>query len=203
MRLVSETANFVIERHGGTPLAYEAIGAISGQPLERIFRLVWPGMSDADVLAYRDEYRARYDQIAIPATRLYRGAKATLRAFRRAGILQATVTGKRARDCERILRGLGIENEVDAYLGGDLVPHPKPAPDLALAALERLDVDPTDAAVIGDTRSDMLMGRDAGTRTIQVLWGYESEPLAEADAVARTWRELRALVLDGPPGAAG
>ena len=36
----------------------------------------------------------------------------TLDAFHRAGLRQATVTGKRAQDCEKILRGLGIDREI-------------------------------------------------------------------------------------------
>jgi len=58
-----------------------------------------------DVERYRVEYRTRYDDVAIPATRLYRGARTTLRDFHRAGLLQATVTGKRAADCERSCAG--------------------------------------------------------------------------------------------------
>ena len=168
---------------------------MTGLPIESIFRMAWPDLSDADAITYRAEYRARYDEVAIPATKLYRGAKTTLRAFRRAGLRQGTVTGKRAADCERILRGLGLTHEIDVYLGGDSVARPKPAPDLALAAVERLGVQPAEAVVVGDTIADMRMGRDAGARTIQVLWGVETDPLEDADEVVRTWPELRDRIL--------
>lgn len=39
------------------------------------------------------------------------------------------------------------------------------------------------------------MGRAAGARTIQVLWGYEAEAVPEADVAVRTWPELRARIL--------
>ena len=116
-----DTANAVIARRGGTPLDFHAVGRMTGLPLEAIFRLAWPDLSDADAVACRTEYRDLYDRTVIPATRLFRGAKATLRALHRDGLLQATVTGKLARDCERILRGLGIAREIDLYLGGDSV----------------------------------------------------------------------------------
>src|ERR1700704_3703404 len=138
VRFVVDTANRVIEAHGGTALEHETVGGMTGLPLEAIFRTAWPDLTPNDAVRYRDEYRAIYDREIIPATRLFRGARATLHAFHSAGLLQATVTGKRAVDCERILRGLRITSEIEAYLGGDSAPHPKPAPDLALAAMERI-----------------------------------------------------------------
>ncbi len=200
VRFVVDTANLVIARHGGRRLDYDEVGRMTGLPLEAIFRHVWPDLSPDDAVTYRDEYRAHYDEHVVPATRLFRGAKATLRAFHRAGLLQATVTGKRAADCERILRGLGIARDIDVYLGGDSASRAKPAPDLALLAIARLGIRAGDAVVVGDTRGDMEMGRAAGARTLQVLWGFEREPLPEADMTARTWSELRARILpaDGP-----
>jgi len=200
VRFVVDTANLVIDRHGGRHLDFDEVGQVTGLPLEAIFRLAWPDLSPDDAVTYRDEYRAHYDEHIIPATRLFRGAKTTLRLFHRAGLRQATVTGKRAADCERILRGLGIARDIDAYLGGDSVPRAKPAPDLALLAIERLGIRARDAVVVGDTRGDMEMGRTAGARTLQVLWGFEREPLPDADMTARTWSELRARILppDGP-----
>jgi phosphoglycolate phosphatase len=198
--LVVETMNFVFAAHGGPSLPYEKVGELIGLPLDAMFRLVWPDIADNDVDRYRTEYRTRYDAMAIPATRLYRGARTTLREFHAAGLLQATVTGKRAADCERILRGLGLEKDIDVYLGGDSVAHPKPAPDLAQYAMSQLGVAPEDAVVIGDSSADLAMGKAAGAHTIQVLWGFSRAPLPDAERTVRTWRELRAAVfaLGGP-----
>lgn len=167
---------------------------MTGLPLEDIFRLAWPDLTADRALAYRDEYRAIYDREAIPATRLYRGARATLGVFHDAGLLQATVTGKRAADCERILRGLRIRHEIDAYLGGDSAARPKPAPDLALAALARLGCAPEESAVVGDAPADIDMARAAGAYAIQVGWGWARHRLAGADEYVRTWPELRRAV---------
>lgn len=194
VRFVIDTANRVIAAHGGTPLAYETVGGMTGLPLEEIFRMAWPDLTPDDAHAYRAEYRAHYEREAIPATRLYRGARTTLRAFRDAGLLQATVTGKRAADCERILRGLRITNEIAVFLGGDSVPRPKPAPDLALAAIARLGVTPEESVVIGDAPADIGMAVAAGAHTIQVRWGWARARLDGAERVVRTWPELRRAV---------
>ena len=194
VRFVVDTANRVIVAHGGTPLEHERIGGMTGLPLEEIFRLAWPDLTVDTARAYRDEYRQLYERDAIPATRLFRGARHTLHAFHEAGLLQATVTGKRAADCERILRGLRIRHEIDVYLGGDSVTRPKPAPDLALAAIERLGVSAEESVVVGDAPADIGMGRAAGARTIQVTWGWARARLEGAESVARTWPQLRRTV---------
>jgi HAD superfamily hydrolase (TIGR01509 family) len=200
VRLVVETMNAVIAAHDGPELPYEKVGELTGLPLDAMFRLAWPDIGDADVERYRLEYRTRYEAVAIPATRLYRGARTALRDFHKAGLLQATVTGKRAADCERILRGLGIKQDIDAYLGGDSAPRPKPAPDLAQLAMSGLGVSPEESVVIGDSAVDIAMGRAAHAHTIQVLWGFSRSRLPDAERSVRTWRELRDAVvaLTGP-----
>lgn len=169
---------------------------MTGTPLEGIFRLAFPGLTDEDAVAWRTEYRDIYDREVIPATKLHRGARTTLHELHRAGLLQATVTGKRAADCERILRGLRIRDEIDVYLGGDSVSHAKPAPDLALVAAARLGCAPEECVVIGDAPADVGMGRAAGMRVIQVSWGYARRKLAGADILVRTWPALRRAVYE-------
>ena len=194
VRFVVDTANRVIEAHGGAVLDFESVGAMTGLPLEAIFRMAWPDLTPDDAERYRTEYRDIYDREIIPATKLFDGARETLHAFHEAGLLQATVTGKRAADCERILRGLGIASEIDVYLGGDSVPLPKPAPDLAQHAMARLGLGPAECVVVGDANADIAMGKAAGARTIQVLWGFARERIDGADVVVATWADLRETV---------
>lgn len=206
VHLVAETMSAVVAAHGGPPLAFDKVGELIGHPLDAMFRLAWPDIVAADLERYRVEYRARYDAVAIPATRLFRGARKTLRDFHAAGLLQATVTGKRAADCERILRGLGIKQDIDVYLGGDSAARPKPAPDLAELAMSRLGVSPPESVVVGDSAADIAMGRASGAHTIQVLWGYATSPLPDAEQSVRTWPELRRAVFalsDPKPGILG
>ena len=167
---------------------------MTGLPLEAIFRMAWPDLTPDLAQTYRAEYRDIYDREMIPATKLYDGARETLRSFHDAGLLQATVTGKRAADCERILRGLGIASEIDVYLGGDSVSRPKPAPDLAEHAMARLRCAPEECVVIGDANADIAMGKAAGAHTMQVLWGFSRERIAGADEVVGTWAQLRESV---------
>ena len=194
VRFVVDTANRVIETHGGSALDFDRVGSMTGLPLSSIFALAWPDITPETMRGYVDEYRDIYQREVIPATRLFRGARAALHEFHAAGLLQATVTGKRAADCERILRGLRIKDEIDAYLGGDSVAKHKPEPDLALAAAARLGVRSEEAVVIGDAPADIEMARAAGMRSIQVTWGYSRAKLDAADELVASWPALRRAV---------
>jgi len=194
VRFVIDTANRVIEAHGGSALDHDTVGGMTGMPLDEIFRIAWPNLTLDEAAAYRTEYRAIYDRDVIPATRLFRGARPTLRAFHDAGLLQATVTGKRAADCERILRGLRIKDEIEVYLGGDSVARHKPAPDLVYAAAERLGVAVAECAVIGDAPSDIGMARTAGAHVIQIAWGWGRARIDGTEHFVRTWPALRRTV---------
>ena len=60
----------------------------------------------------------------------------------------------------------GLISYFDAIIGGDLVPHSKPEPDLFLAALKALDSSSDQAVVLEDSENGILSGRAAGCSII-------------------------------------
>lgn len=69
----------------------------------------------------------------------------------------------------------------DAVLAGDCVAHKKPAPDIYLLALERLDADPADVLVIEDSPNGFEAAHAAGLRCVVTVNGYTaSEDFSEA-----------------------
>src|SRR6266550_2185182 len=46
VRFVVDTANLVITRRGAAPLDFDVVGRMTGLPLEDIFRLAWPDLTD-------------------------------------------------------------------------------------------------------------------------------------------------------------
>jgi HAD superfamily hydrolase (TIGR01509 family) len=57
-------------------------------------------------------------------------------------------------------------------LAGDVVPAKKPAPDIYVLALERLEVGPDDALVVEDSRNGLLAAVGAGLRCLVTVSGY-------------------------------
>jgi HAD superfamily hydrolase (TIGR01509 family) len=72
----------------------------------------------------------------------------------------------------------------------------KPAPDMLLAALARLGVEPAAAVMVGDRRStDVAAGRAAGTRTVWLRSAHVEGP--EPDLAIDRLAELPAALLAG------
>jgi HAD superfamily hydrolase (TIGR01509 family) len=66
-------------------------------------------------------------------------------------------------------------------LAGDIVPKKKPAPDIYLLALERLDMSPAEAVVIEDSRNGLLAAVAAGLHCVVTLSSYTvDEDMQEA-----------------------
>ncbi len=81
-----------------------------------------------------------------------------------------------------VIAKLGVPEGVP-IITRDMVAHAKPDPDLFLAAVDRLGVDPSGVYVIGDSVWDLLAARRAGTLGIGLLsGGYGTEELERAGA---------------------
>jgi HAD superfamily hydrolase (TIGR01509 family) len=66
-------------------------------------------------------------------------------------------------------------------LAGDIVPKKKPAPDIYLLALEKLDISPDDSLIIEDSRNGLLAAVGARVRCVVTLSSYTwEEDMSEA-----------------------
>jgi phosphoglycolate phosphatase len=85
-----------------------------------------------------------------------------LAALRRAGVPLAIVTNDRRQHTREMLDGLGIGEHFRVTVTADDGLPSKPAPDAFLEACRRLGVQSNRTAMVGDTATDMKMGRAAG-----------------------------------------
>ncbi len=126
-------------------------------------------------------YRKLFNEIAIPCTTLYPGTKETLAKLQARGLTLALCTSRSNNSLNALLQVLGIRAHFSAIVTNEDVSHPKPAPDIALLALERLGVRPDETLVVGDTVFDLQMGRAAGCRTCGVTWGNQGRAQLETE----------------------
>jgi phosphoglycolate phosphatase len=112
---------------------------------------------------------------------LYPGVAAGLAELKSRGLRLAVVTGKAQDGADSTVDAAGLRPYLDVVLGYTSVANPKPAPDIALAALERLRIPPPEAAVVGDASHDLMMARAAGVRSIAVTYGAQPEAALRAE----------------------
>ena len=120
--------------------------------------------------SFEEHYYATHHQHLIA----YDGIEEMLSSLREQGASVGIVSLKPRRAGELELDIIGLRRLISLAVWGDDVEKPKPEPDGVLRAMSDLGADPRSTLVIGDSPSDIVMGRAAGTRTAAALWGGSS-----------------------------
>ena len=92
---------------------------------------------------------------------------------------------------------LHLEPFISLVLGADDVEKAKPDAEPVLKTLRRFGLQPAEALVVGDTKFDILMGRNAGTMTCGVTYGNGNRKklqAARADYIIDHFEEIRQCV---------
>lgn len=91
-----------------------------------------------------------------------------LRGLKAAGIPLAIGSSTRIETVTSQLKEVGFYDMFSAVVGGDLVEHGKPAPDIYLEACRRLGLDPSDCAAVEDSFNGIRAAHAAGMVPVMV-----------------------------------
>lgn len=130
--------------------------------------------------AYFSERFAKSDNAQ---TRLYAGEIDVLNSLKARGIKLAVITNKPHEAAVNCLNKFFPEGTFD-YIGGDSGMFAcKPDPSLTRFAALSMRVAPKECVFVGDGEADVRTAKNAGMRSISVLWGYRTRSqLKEAGA---------------------
>ncbi|MBD8622088.1 MULTISPECIES: N-acetylmuramic acid 6-phosphate phosphatase MupP [unclassified Pseudomonas] len=126
----------------------------------------------AEFEALRLEFLERYQHGCAVHSHLYEGMAQLLADIEQAKLIWGVVTNKPLRFAEPIMQQLGLAQRSAVLICPDHVTRSKPDPEPVLLACSRLDLDPASVLFVGDDLRDIESGRDAGTRTAAVRYGY-------------------------------
>lgn len=126
-----------------------------------------------------EAFLAYYSQAPDHLTRLYPGALEVLEAVSAAGLRQVLITNKPERFIAPILQHFSMSRYFDLTLGGDSLAQKKPHPLPLLQAAKKWRLNPSECAMVGDSRHDVGAGKAAGFTTFALPDGYNhGEPIA-------------------------
>ncbi|GFM79569.1 phosphoglycolate phosphatase [Pseudomonas cichorii] len=122
--------------------------------------------------ALRLEFLERYQRDCAVHSRLFDGMAELLADIEKAGLIWGVVTNKPVRFAQPIMEQLDLAQRSALLICPDHVTYSKPHPEPLILACSQLDLDPASVLFVGDDLRDIESGRDAGTRTAAVRYGY-------------------------------
>ncbi len=143
---------------------------VLGPPLETEMRKFFP---NADVYEVMEEYRRFQEQHLRELMKPMKGAVELLTWLKEQGYPTGIVTSRLRKSLELILKEFDLEQYFDVLVCQDDHLKAKPAPDGILYAMEQLGC--TESIYAGDSVSDLLAGRNAGSTVIAALTKIEKE----------------------------
>lgn len=185
----------------GLPVSQERLLDFIGPPLPIMLHQMYEISEDDAQRVYRD-YLRRYAADYLPRTRPLPGAQELLDALREARVPLALVTNKREDAGRKSIEVLGWTDRFIAIIGADTTIAAKPDPAPIRHALGFLGARPGEAAIVGDTESDMGAGANAGLAAAIGLVGVRNADFLRqrgATATADSLDEVRGLLLAPPP----
>ena len=126
-----------------------------------------PGFEDL-----RLEFLERYQRDCAVHTKLFDGMEELLADIEKAHLVWGVVTNKPVRFAQPIMERLGLAQRSALLICPDHVTNSKPDPEPLILACKMLDLDPASVLFVGDDLRDIESGRDAGTKTAAVRFGY-------------------------------
>lgn len=122
------------------------------------------------------------------------GVVELIRDLKMRGVKLAIATAAERSNTEWTLQQLGIRDAFDTIVTDQDVARGKPAPDVFVEALRRLDVDASHCAVMEDSATGVRAAKAAGLRAIAVLTTHSRRELqnAGADRIIARATELNA-----------
>ncbi len=173
---LKENANFEITK--------EEFQKLAGMPLGTMFENVLQEEKKHLSAEYEKYYKQYYidEGHLVDATVLFKNVKNTLDNFKKQGFYMAIASSKPKRILDKMVKHFQLEG-FQYVLGTEEsnFKH-KPNPEIVNYIIEQLNVTKEETVIIGDSKSDIFTGKNAGIDTIAVTYGYDKlENLQQAE----------------------
>ena len=184
---IASALNIALQAHGFTRLSDEAVTGMVGRGARMLVeRAVAANATAAPepavIAAVHEDFLAAYARNPAAMAKLFPGASQAITLLRERGLALGICTNKPHPITMAVMDHLGLQDAFQCILGATAEIKLKPAPDMLLAVLERLNAEPKTAVMVGDSETDANAARAAGTRLILMDHGYSGGNLRARQA---------------------
>ncbi|WP_234635621.1 HAD family hydrolase [Allorhizobium ampelinum] len=166
--------------------------------IERAFSLRGRPISEDAFQPLLERFIDHYKDHMPGKSQPYPGLLDALERLDKAGHRLAVCTNKMEGLARPLLEGLNLTDRFAAITGGDTFEMRKPDAGHLLGTIAKAGGDPRRAIMVGDSRNDILVARNAGIPSIAVPFGYSDVPVADLDpdAIITHFNELTLDLVD-------
>lgn len=151
----------------------QAFSSVFGKPITECYQILTNKNDVASYCEYHREYQLNNMHLSKP----YANSLKTLQELKRSGFKTAAVTSRMKKSASLGLSKAHLSPLLDFAVFADEVTNHKPHPEPLHKAMEFLNVNPDETLMVGDSEADILGGKNAGVRTVGVLYGMNAEKL--------------------------
>jgi len=180
---IAAALNHALRERGLAELSTAVVRTLVGDGVEVLAERALARQDAASVApaVLAREVVAHYEAHPCTDTVTYPGIRQMLVALRGRGTRLAVLTNKPGGVARALLAALPIGPLFDAVVGdGDGWPR-KPAPEGALALMQRFGATPDRTLMVGDGLPDLAVARAAGCQVAAAAWGYTPRERLAAD----------------------
>lgn len=196
---IAEAANYSMKQLDFPVHELEKYNYFVGDGLNELIKRILPDdrqdKFEEALAIYKEYYGSHY----MVKTCVYEGIPKLLEVLAKNDVKLAVASNKTEIFTQNVVKHYFGDNLFSAVFGRAENRPTKPDPAIINAVTDKLEVNPADCFMIGDTNVDIRTGKNAGIKTIGCLWGFRTlEELNEAgaDFIAQKPDDIVKIILE-------
>ncbi|MGL4772477.1 MAG: HAD family hydrolase [Clostridium sp.] len=196
---LANACNYALERSNFPTYEVERYKTFVGNGRTKLIEAIIPlekknSKTINDVLALFDEY---YGKHMVDMTKPYEGIIELLEVLNEKGIKTAVVSNKPHEFAGEVVKEF-LGDRIVTVFGHRQGYKAKPNPDTVLEVINDFNLDKSEILYVGDSNVDIITAKNAGVKSIGVLWGFRTEEELKAEGatfIANNIKELREIIM--------
>lgn len=187
----------------GYQVSFEQVRSLIGMGGDQLMPQVTPGLSkeEGDGKAISERRKELMINSYGPKVVPTNGARQLIQRMKDEGLKLIIASSATTQELEVLLKSASIDGLISEVTSSSDAEASKPAPDIVEAALSKLQMEPNQVLMLGDTPYDIQSAHAAGVSVIAVrCGGFDDTSLAGAKAIYDDPADLLAHYDDSPLG---
>ena len=169
---LTDAVNFTRKHYGFSPLSVDKVASYLGSGITALVKSVLSELKDENFDVAVKIFKDNYVQHLTDKTLPYKDVKEMLSNIPQQKVL---LSNKDEKFSKQILDTLGLSQFFTEIYGGDSFKEKKPSPLPIYEIMKKFYLNKENIVMIGDGANDIMVGKNAGVKTIGVLYGYSSQ----------------------------